>query len=145
MTAAFPHPYTQADAEAWVALASADDPPKHFVIEDADGAFAGAVGIMPQGGEHAGCAIFGYWLGRCFWGRGLATDAARTLAAYALSGARGLRRLEATVFAPNSASARVLEKAGFHLEGRRRAVYVQRDGSVCDGLLYGRLATDPVP
>jgi ribosomal-protein-alanine N-acetyltransferase len=144
MTAMFPYPYTHADAEAWIALAAADAPPKHFVIE-AGGAFAGAVGIVPQAGEHAGCAVFGYWLGRRFWGRGLATDAARTVAAYALSEARGLRRLEATVFAPNAASARLLEKSGFQLEGRRHAAYVQRDGSVCDGLLYGRLATDPAP
>ena len=136
MTAQFPFPYTRADAEAWVASVTVDVPPKHFVI-DVDGDFAGAIGVQPQNGEHRGCAIFGYWLGRAFWGRGIATDAARALARHALR-ERGLRRLEATVFAPNVSSARVLEKAGFMLEARLRESYVQRDGSVCDGLPLAR-------
>lgn len=139
----FPYPYTRADAEAWVARATQQDPPTNYVIE-VDGAFAGAAGAHPQSGEHAGCAIFGYWLGRAFWGRGVATDAARTLARFALR-EQGLRRLEATVFAPNTGSARVLEKAGFTLEGHMRETYALRDGSVCDGLLYARLASDPEP
>lgn len=143
MTAGFPHPYTRTDGERWLAIALLDDPPNHFAIE-AGGAFAGAIGILPRSGEHHGSAIFGYWLGRRFWGRGIATDAARTLARHAL-GSRGMRRLEASVFVPNVASARVLEKAGFSLEGRMRASYVERDGTVCDALLYARLATDPEP
>jgi RimJ/RimL family protein N-acetyltransferase len=143
MTAAFPYPYTRADAVSWVAHASLEEPPGNFVIE-LDGAFAGAVGMIPQAGEHAGTAIFGYWVGRRFWGRGVATDAARALARYALR-ARGLRRLQASVFAPNTASARVLEKAGFTLEARLRESYTQRDGSVCDALVYARLASDPEP
>jgi RimJ/RimL family protein N-acetyltransferase len=143
MTASFPHPYTRADAETWVALATAGDPPEHFVIE-VGGVFAGAAGVMARRGERDGVAIFGYWLGRAYWGRGIATDAARTLADYALR-ARGLRRLEATVFAPNTASARVLEKCGFMLEARMRESAVERDGAVCDMLLYARLASDPEP
>lgn len=143
MTAQFPYPYTRADAETWMASVMQDSPPKNYVIE-VDGTFAGAVGAHPQGGEHRGSAIFGYWLGRAFWGRGIATDAARTLARYALSEG-GLRRLEATVFAPNLTSARVLEKAGFTFEARLRESYVERDGTVCDGLLYSRLASDPEP
>jgi ribosomal-protein-alanine N-acetyltransferase len=143
MTAGFPHPYTRVDGERWLAIALLDDPPNHFAIE-AGGAFAGAIGILPRSGEHHGSAIFGYWLGRRHWGRGIATDAARTLARHAF-GSRGLRRLEASVFVPNVASVRVLEKAGFSLEGRMRASYVERDGTVRDALLYARLATDPDP
>lgn len=143
MTAGFPHPYTRADADRWIAIATSDDAPNHFVIE-VGRTFAGAIGILPQSGERLGVALFGYWLGSGFWGRGIATDAARALARFALR-ERGLRRLESGVFVPNIASARVLEKAGFALEGRLRAGYVQRDGTVCDGLLYGRLATDPDP
>jgi ribosomal-protein-alanine N-acetyltransferase len=143
MNALFPYPYTRADAEGWVASVTQESPPKSYVIA-VDGAFAGAVGAYPQTGEHRGSAIFGYWLGRRFWGRGIATDAARTLARYAL-GDGGMRRLEATVFAPNAGSARVLEKAGFTFEARLRESYVARDGSVCDGLLYSRLASDPEP
>jgi RimJ/RimL family protein N-acetyltransferase len=47
------------------------------------------------------------------------------------------------VFAPNAASARVLEKCAFRFEGRTREGLVERDGTVVDGLLYARLASDP--
>jgi RimJ/RimL family protein N-acetyltransferase len=47
-------------------------------------------------------------------------------------------RLEADVFAWNPASARVLEKAGYQLEGRLRKA-VCKDGQVIDRLVYGRL------
>lgn len=143
MTAGFPHPYTREDAERWLGIATADDPPNNFAILSA-GEFAGGIGIGPRYGEHNGTAIFGYWLGRRFWGRGLATDAARTFARYAFA-ERGLRRLEATVFASNPVSARVLEKAGFRFEGRMRESYVDREGQVVDGLLYARVAGDPEP
>ncbi len=143
MTSSFPNPYTRSDAREWVARVVADPVPQHFVIE-VDGAFAGAAGTFAQLGERRGTATFGYWLGTAFWGRGIATDAARTLARHAL-GAGGFRRLEAMVFAPNAASSRVLEKCGFTLEARLRDCYVQRDGSICDGLLYARLSWDPEP
>ncbi len=141
--ARFPSPYTPADAESWVRVAMADDPPNFFVIE-VDGEHAGGTGIVPHDGEYAGVAHIGYWLARRFWCRGIATDAARTIARYAFA-ARGVRRLETNVYAPNVASARVLEKAGFTLEGRARSAISLRDGGTYDLLLYARLATDPEP
>jgi [ribosomal protein S5]-alanine N-acetyltransferase len=138
MTARFPSPYTEADARVWIEAAIVDVPPHHFAIE-VDGALVGGAGIDPLRGEHSGAAVFGYWLGRPYWGRGIATDAARTLSDHALR-LRGFRRLQASVFAPNRASARVLEKAGFTLEARFREALVQRDGSICDELVYARLS-----
>jgi RimJ/RimL family protein N-acetyltransferase len=34
-------------------------------------------GIEPLDNERTGCALFGYWLGRAYWGRGIGTEAAR--------------------------------------------------------------------
>jgi RimJ/RimL family protein N-acetyltransferase len=48
-----------------------------------------------------------------------------------------LRRISAEVFANNTASARVLEKAGFTFEGRLKN-HVVKDGQVLDSLLYAR-------
>ena len=49
-----------------------------------------------------------------------------------------LARLHAHVFAFNAASARVLEKSGFVLEGRlRQSAY--KDGVLIDQLLYARV------
>jgi RimJ/RimL family protein N-acetyltransferase len=141
MTAAFPNPYSLEAAQTWVALASRESPVDSFAIE-VGGELAGGVGIGPKSGEHAGVAEFGYWLAPRYWGRGIATEAARLLAAHAFA-ERGLRRLEAHVFAPNLASARVLEKCGFVREAVLRRAYVERDGAVVDGLLYAKLAPAP--
>jgi RimJ/RimL family protein N-acetyltransferase len=138
MTRAFPHPYTQADAERWIAIATGESAARYFAIE-VDGVLAGGIGVEPAAAERTGTAMFGYWLGRAYWGRGIATDAARALSDVALA-TWEVRRLEATVFAANLASARVLEKCGFTLEGRLRALYLDRAGEVCDGLLFARLA-----
>ena len=132
MTRRFPHPYTLRDAEEWIAFATAD-PRRRILAIEVDGAIA----VVPLGGERTGTALFGYWLGRAYWGRGIATEAARMLSDFALKSG-DLRRLEATVFAPNVASARVLEKCGFTLEGRSPQLYLDRSGAVCDGLLFGR-------
>ena len=137
MTRAFPHPYTRADAERWIERAL-DARRNHFAIE-VQGVLAGGIGFEPSGGERTGTASFGYWLGTAYWGRGIATQAARMLADYALS-LRTLRRLEALVFAQNLASARVLEKCGFVLEGTLRRLYLDRDDGACDALAFARLA-----
>ena len=50
----------------------------------------------------------------------------------------GLTRVFALPFAHNRASARVLEKAGFTLEGVLRASAI-KDGRVLDQLLYARI------
>jgi RimJ/RimL family protein N-acetyltransferase len=50
----------------------------------------------------------------------------------------GLRRIYACVFEPNRASMRVLEKAGFRLEGRRLQA-VWKDDELLDELMYGLL------
>ncbi len=138
MTRAFPHPYTLQDARDWIGRAAAESPTDNFAIE-VDGALAGGVGIRPLRYESEGVAEFGYWLGRRSWGKGIASEAAGLLAAHAF-GERGLRRLEAYVFAPNVASARVLEKCGFVREGILRRAVTDREGQILDAWLYALLA-----
>ena len=50
----------------------------------------------------------------------------------------GLERLQATVFEWNPASARVLEKAGYVLEGRLRR-FIIKDGRIGDAFMYASL------
>lgn len=138
MTRAFPHPYTQGDADSWIAIATGDTRATYYAIE-VDGRLAGGIGVEPYSDERGGAAAFGYWLGRAYWGRGIATEAARMLADEALGSGR-FRRLEAFVFAENLASARVLEKCGFTREGRLQGFYLDRDGKVCDAVLFARLS-----
>ncbi len=141
MTRAFPSPYTPLDAEKWLAHATSDGPAHHYAIEIGR-ALAGGIGYEPRTGERGANAIFGYWLGETYWGRGIGTDAAGTLADHALASGT-VSRLEATVFVANAASARVLQKCGFSLEGTLRAYYLDRDGNLCDALMFARLAGAP--
>jgi ribosomal-protein-alanine N-acetyltransferase len=133
----FPHPYTPADAESWIGLCSAQTgEPTNLAIEF-EGAAVGAIGIEPQADVHRLTGEIGYWLGEPFWGRGLATEALVAMTAHTFA-RFPFERLYAAVFEHNGASARVLEKASYELEGRmKRSVF--KDGRVCDALLYAKL------
>ena len=140
MTQAFPYPYTLDDARVWLSTASLERPIDNFAIE-VDGVLAGGVGLRLATGEGSGVAEIGYWLGRAFWNRGLATEAVAKCVEYAFD-VRRLRRLEAYVFAPNVTSARVLEKCNFSREGVLREAVICRDGTVADAWLYALLRRD---
>ena len=134
MTHSFPAPYTRADADAWIARKLDEPEVLHWAIE-ADGALAGGIGLTPGAFEYAGSVMIGYWLGKRFWGRRIAPDALRTLTAHALAALRP-RRLWANVMAGNTASARVLEKAGYVREAAHARAIVDRDGTVHDELVF---------
>ena len=70
---------------------------------EVDGEVAGNIGSWEQDGKR----LVGYWLGRDFWGRGLATAALAELAEELP------RPLHAWVARSNVGSIRVLEKCGF--------------------------------
>ncbi|HET7469559.1 MAG TPA: GNAT family N-acetyltransferase [Gemmatimonadales bacterium] len=129
----FPHPYTLDAAQHWVTLAAAADPETQFAIE-VNGEAAGGIGVFLQQDVERYSAEIGYWLGEAHWNRGLTTDAVRRFTDYAFE-RFGLCRLYANVFATNPGSCRVLERAGYQLEGRLRQAAV-KDGRVLDGLLY---------
>jgi [ribosomal protein S5]-alanine N-acetyltransferase len=129
----FPSPYTTADAEDWVTLASAQTPPTSLAIV-VDGAAVGGIGIELGTDIFRRSAEIGYWLGEPFWGRGIATEALRAMTEYAFE-RFDICRLEAGVFEWNPASARVLEKNGYVLEGRAR-LGVLKNGRLGDRLLY---------
>ena len=65
----------------------------------------------------SGTADIGYVLARLHWGLGFMPEAARALAASALS-IPAFYRVQATCDTENIPSQRVLDKAGFHREGR---------------------------
>lgn len=118
-TLMIPSPYTEADAD-WFINSCREAEKKHgrvvnFAIRN-EGVLIGGIGLMTNEkptAKHK--AEIGYWLGKPFWKQGIMTEVARVFSDYWLS--NGFLRLEATVFAPNLASKRVLEKAGFTLEG----------------------------
>lgn len=130
----FPFPYTEMDARAWLGAAILQVPETAFAIATEDEAIGG-IGLQPQYDVYRTSAEIGYWLGEPFWGKGIATLAVRGLTAHAFK-TFDLVRIYASVFAWNPASARVLEKAGYRLEGRMRGAVI-KDGKITDQLLYG--------
>lgn len=129
----FPHPYRLADAEQYISAVAARAVQTSFGII-VDGQAAGTVTLMPGTDVERVSAEIGYWLGRHFWGRGIMTEAVGAATAYAFEHLK-LVRVFAVPFATNAASARLLEKAGYRLEGRLRRSAV-KDGTVLDQLLY---------
>jgi ribosomal-protein-alanine N-acetyltransferase len=136
MYSGFPQPYTERDARSWITHALSHDPLQYFVIE-VGGALGGGVGVSPHGHNDDAVGLIGYWLSPRYWGRGIATAAVREIVNYSF--ASGFRRLQATVFAPNLASSRVLVKNGFCLEGRLREARFDAAGGFMDELIYGLL------
>jgi RimJ/RimL family protein N-acetyltransferase len=132
----FPHPYTPRDARKFLASVTRARPETDFAIE-VNGAAIGGIGFRIQSDVERIGAELGYWIGETYWGRGIATAAVRAVTERALA-AHDLVRVFALPFAHNRASARVLEKAGFALEGVMRSSAI-KDGQVLDQLLYARI------
>lgn len=138
LTDAFPHPYTEGDAEAWIArMEKAEELPTSFAVR-VEGEPVGGIGFSRrEKAESRLTASVGCWIGEAYWGRGLATDALRQVVRYAFN-RFDFERLEAMVIEGNRASCRVLEKNGFALEGRLRRSIVKA-GEVRDSWIYSRL------
>ncbi|MEO6444450.1 MAG: GNAT family N-acetyltransferase [Gemmatimonadaceae bacterium] len=132
----FPHPYTRADGDAFIAEALAENPERKFVICVSDQP-VGAIGIELGEDIYRVSASIGYWLGVEWRGQGIASEALRALSAWAFE-FFGLQRIHANVFTSNVLSARVLERSGFTLESTARSIAI-KDESVTDEWVYVKL------
>lgn len=132
----FPHPYTVAAAEAYIARVAGETPVTRFGIV-VGGGVAGTVGLKLGDDIERRSAEIGYWLGEAYWGRGIVSAAVAAVTDYAFR-ELDLLRVFAVPFARNPASARVLERAGYQLEGTMRRSAV-KEGVVLDQYLYAAL------
>jgi RimJ/RimL family protein N-acetyltransferase len=136
----FPHPYTAADARAYIRSVSGEAPTLSFVIVVGEDP-AGGIGLRLGDDIERRSAEIGYWLGRRYWGRGITTAAVRAVTAYAFT-SLDLLRVFALPFTENAASVRVLEKAGYVREGCLRSSAVKA-GQVRDQYLYATVRPKP--
>ena len=131
----FPHPYTEQDARDFIALCLGADPEEAlFCAVAVDGAFAGSVSLTRGADVARKSAELGYWFGRPFWGKGVATEAVRQMCARGF-GEWDIVRIFAEPFSHNCASCRVLEKNGFTHEGTKR-LSVYKRGKLLDSEMY---------
>lgn len=135
----FPHPYTEADAKAFIKRPAPDTAWVRAI--EIDGEAVGGVGMRPGEDVHRVAAQIGYWLGPAYASRGIMSRVVPLWCEH-LFKSYGFERLQALVFANNPASSRVLEKSGFVLEGvQRRAVL--KNAEVLDALVYAKLRAAP--
>ena len=134
-----PHPYERHHAQEWIAshagqLARRESATYAITLRD-DGLLVGAAGlILDQANE---TAELGYWVGKPYWGRGYAAEAARALVSWGFD-SLGLHRVHASHFPRNPASGAVLRKIGMKREGCLRQ-HVKKWGEHLDLERYGLL------
>lgn len=115
MLARMPHPYGEAEARSFVAMAQGKAAGGAvFAVTLADtGAFVGCAGlnVKDRGLE------LGYWIGEPYWKRGYATEAAHALVDLAFR-ATAITVLHASCRVINPSSRRVIHKCGFQYAGQ---------------------------
>jgi RimJ/RimL family protein N-acetyltransferase len=130
MTASIPYPYSVPLARVWMQSLEPDE----FVrAVEHEGELIGAVGYLTR---DDGSAEIGYWIGKPWWGRGFATEAAAALVQYCFSTLR-MPRLTCSHFIDNPASERVIAKLGFKPFGTGSAWCDARNAEV-ETLVYER-------
>lgn len=116
MTAQMPHPYSRGDAKAFLESVQAGEVDGYvYAITIADtGRLIGMCGVE-QSRRFGGLEV-GYWLGRAWWGRGYASEAANAVVdlAFRVTGTDVIYAGSRTV---NPRSRQVLVKQGFEFTG----------------------------
>lgn len=139
-TSRIPHPYLKADAKKFLRIARQATKrfghPVHFAIRDLQGQLIGACGFDNLVYDHS--TEIGYWLAKPYWGQGIMTDVVGVICEYAIN-EWNLVRIAARVFEGNIASANVLCKNGFQLEGLLRKVE-RKDGQFFNLEIYSRVS-----
>jgi RimJ/RimL family protein N-acetyltransferase len=131
----FPHPYTLEDAKEFLQRTIAAQPRTNFCIE-VEGAAVGGIGLHLGEDVHRQTAAIGYWLSEELWGQGVMSEVVPAFVNHCFR-EFSLNRIFAEAYSSNPASARVLEKAGFVLEGCLRKNVI-KDGKILDSLLYAK-------
>lgn len=134
----FPWPYSRQDAVDFVTGCVQNEGRgqlcRAIVV---DGEAVGSISLTLGSDVYRRSAELGYWLGEPFWGRGIMTAAVTAMCREGF-GTWDIVRIHAEPFARNAASRRVLEKAGFTLEGTlRQSVY--KNGEMLDSCIYALL------
>ena len=122
------------------AMLSADENETFAFAITIDDKVIGSIGAFRQGNIHRRTAELGYYLAEDNWGKGIMTQAVKQICNYVFDKSDVIR-IYAEPFAYNTASCRVLEKAGFQYEGTLRKNAV-KNGRVVDMKMYALLKTE---
>ena len=133
-----PYPYTERDGADFISMTLAADKDAQYAFAIlGDGRVIGSLAVSRLDNVHRLTAEMGYFIAEPYWGRGVTTEAVKQACRYVFENT-DILRIFAEPYAYNAASCRVLEKAGFSLEGvlRKNAV---KNGVVLDMRMYSLL------
>lgn len=139
-TLLIPHPYTRVHAVGWLRMhhrTHIEGRGPTYAIT-CDGQLIGATGLMLERAHER--AELGYWIGKTYWNRGYATEAARALVDHGFDALK-LERIFAGHYNANPASGVVLKRLGMTHEGIQRR-HVRRFGVWHDVEMFGVLRTE---
>ena len=130
-----PNPYTEADADWWLGMVVENEGKegvwRAIVV---DGLIVGSISVERLANVQRNAGSIGYMVLTPFWSQGIGTEAVRQICGIAFQ-ELALERIIGEVFPENLASARVLEKNGFRLEGTMVGAVV-KGGKVMDVRVY---------
>ncbi len=153
MLSRLPFPYPREAADEWIAASArelAAGRAWHLVItgsEEGTEHLIGCVGLRLDLKPRVG--HLGYWVGRSYWGHGVASEATGRVARWAMANLE-IDRLEAHVAADNLASAAVLRRIGLRETGTGEEDFRARGGkhpvtrfAATREDLFGRVEPEP--
>jgi 8-oxo-dGTP diphosphatase len=129
MLSRLPYPYPRTLADEWIASTTTRRALGQAFdllitgVEDGAEMVIGCIGIRLD--EKPRVGKLGYWVGRRFWGHGVATEAAKRVVSWALANLP-IDRVEAYVAIDNPASAAVLRRAGLREAGQSVEFFLAR-------------------
>lgn len=136
--------YSLEDARSWIeacAVGWAQGGHYAFAVFDAaTNTFVGAAGLNQFNRQHR-FANLGYWTRTSWNSRGVASAAARRVAAFGFA-ELALERIEICCDVDNDASRRAAEKAGARFEGIARRRLLGTDGHTHNAAMYALIAED---
>ena len=113
-----PYPYTLELAANWIEshqnlIENGDAYPFAVVLKE-ENVLIGTMTIRID--KHHNKGELAYWIGKEYWGKGFATEAAKKVIEFGFNQLR-LNRIWAQIMSKNKASVKVLEKSGLKYEG----------------------------
>ena len=130
-----PYPYTEADADWWLGMVAENEGKEgawRAIVMD--GQIVGSISVERMAEDQRNVGSIGYMILTLFWSQGIGTEAVRQICGIAFQ-ELALERIIGEVFPENLASARVLEKNGFRLEGTKVGAVV-KGGTAVDVRVY---------
>lgn len=136
-----PYPYTEQDGTNYIsAILSAGKNQTFAFAITVDNKVIGSIGVFRQTNIHRQTAELGYYIAEEYWGKSIMSISVKQICKYVFENS-DIIRIYAEPFAHNTASCRVLKKAGFQYEGTLRCNAV-KNGKTINMKMYSLLKTD---